>query len=121
MKLYKDCYRTATITVPELNRRDPITNKVVEIYNNIEVKIKDYSLSYTDEPTFKFTFCIRYIDFEGNLFTNSFKFDFSIKDIHIELLNCRVDCISTTIELSCMTSVITGFDVTEDILVQLIA
>ncbi len=120
IKLYKDCYRTTTTLVPELNRRDTITNKVIEIYTNVEVKIEDYSLSYREEPTFKFTLCISN---ESNLdFNGSFKFDYFVDGIHVELLNCRVDFISAkTVGLSCTYNKITGFDLKEDLLAQLAA
>ena len=119
MKLYQDYCKTATITIPELNRRDPITNNVIETYTNIEVKIEDFSLVYKDEPTFKFTL---YIPNTVLDFKSSFKFDYFINSIHVELFNCRVDSISsTTVELSCLTNLISGFDVNNNLFIQLIA
>ena len=118
IKLYKD-YRTTTKVVPKLNRRDPLTNQVIEVYSNVEVKITDCSLSYREEPIFKFTL---YISNESNLdFNGSFKFDYFVDGIHVELLKCRVDSTSAKrVELSCTSNCITGFDVTKDLLAQLV-
>ena len=123
MKLYEDCYRTTTTLVPELNRRDPLTNKVIEVYTNAEVKItelEDFNLSCTKEPTFNFTLCISN---GSNLdFNSSFKFDYFVDGIHIELLKCKVDLIlAKTVELSCTYNKITGFDLKEDLFTQLAA